>query len=123
MPVADQLFQEIGNCSYFSKINMSSGFSQLLLSEDTKDLTSFWWNGTLYRFQRAPFDLRQRPTIFCGVKLQQLQQAGLMGCTKCYVDDIVVHSRTAAEHLLHVRQVLNMLVACSLKAHPEKSCS
>ena len=44
-----------------------------------------------------------------------------MGCTKCYVDDIVVHSRTAAEHLQHVRQVLNMLVACSLKAHPEKS--
>ena len=50
--------------------------------------------------------------------LQQLQQAGLMGC---YVDDIVVHSRTAAEHIQHVRQVLDMLVACSLKAHPEKS--
>ena len=41
MPVADQLFQEIGDCSYFSKIDMRSGFFQLLLYEDTKDLTSF----------------------------------------------------------------------------------
>ena len=48
MPVADQLFQEIGDCSFFSKIDMRSGFFQLLLDEDTKDLTSFWWNGTLY---------------------------------------------------------------------------
>ena len=43
-----------------------------------------------------------------------------MHCTKCYVDDIVVHSRTAAEHIQHVRAVLQMLVDCGLKAHPEK---
>ena len=71
MLVADQRFQEIGDCSYFSKIDMRSGFFQLLLSEDTKDLTSFWWNGTLYHFRLAPFGLRQLPAIFCGVMLQQ----------------------------------------------------
>ena len=102
MPVADQLFRDF---SFFSKIDMRSGFFQLLLDEDTKDLTSFWWNGTLYRFRRAPFGLRQLPAIFCGVMPQQLQQAGLMGCTKCYVDDIVVYSRIAVEHLEHVRHV------------------
>ena len=119
MPVADQLFRDF---SFFSKIDMRSGFFQLLFDDDTKDLPSFGWNGTLYRFRRAPFGLRQLPAKFCGVMLQQLQQAGLMGCTKCYVDDIVVHSRTAAEHIQHIRQVLDMLVACSLKAHPEKVC-
>ena len=100
---------------------MRSGFFQLLLDDETKDLTSFWWNGTLYRFTRAPFGLRQLPAIFCGVMLQQLQKAGLMDCTKCYVDDIVVHSRTAAEHIQHVKAVFDMLLSCGLKAHPEKS--
>ena len=54
--------------------------------------------------------------------LQQLQQAGLMGCTKCYVDDIVVHSRTAAEHIQHVRQVLDMLELAVSKHILRKVC-
>ena len=42
MPVADQLFHVIGDCSFISKIGMRNGFFQLLLNEDTKHLTSFW---------------------------------------------------------------------------------
>ena len=53
--VADQLFQEIADCALFSKIDKRCGFFQLLLDKDTQDLTSFWWNGTLYRFKQAPF--------------------------------------------------------------------
>ena len=53
--------------------------------------------------------------------LRLLQKAGLMHCTKCYVDDIVIHSKTAVAHLQHVRAVLQILVDSGLKAHPEKS--
>ena len=67
------------------------------------------------------FWMQQLPAIFCGVMLRLLQKAGLMHCTKCYVDDIVIHSKTATAHLQHVRAVLQMLVDSGLKAHPEKS--
>ena len=53
--------------------------------------------------------------------LRLLQKAGLMHCTKCYVDDIVIHSKTAAAHQEHVRAVLQVLVESGFKAHPEKS--
>ena len=47
--------------------------------------------------------------------------AGLTGCTECFIDDILIHSETFEEHLIHVHAVLQMLINCGLKAHPEKS--
>ena len=122
VPIAQELFHTIGDCSYFSKIDMRSGFFQLLLEEGTKDLTSFWWNGSLYRFTRAPFGLKQMPAIFQEVMMRELTKANLHGFTKCFIDDLLIHSKTAAEHLQHVRSVLLMLEACGLKGHPGKSC-
>ena len=121
VPIAEELFHTIGDCSYFSKIDMRSGFFQLKLAENTKDLTSFWWNGSLYRFKRAPFGLKQMPAIFQGVMMRELAAAGLQDCTKCFIDDILIHSRSAEEHLRHVEAVLQMLESCGLRAHPSKS--
>ena len=66
----------------------------------------------MYRFQRY---------LFCGVVLQQLLKASTMGCIKCYVENIDVHSRSTVEHIEHIKHELDMLVACSFKAHPENS--
>ena len=38
MQGADQLFQEVGDCSYFSEMDMWSGVFRLLPADDTKDL-------------------------------------------------------------------------------------
>ena len=51
----------------------------------------------------------------------ELAAAGLTAFTKVFIDDILIHSDTFEEHLQHVERVLQMLHACGLKAHPEKS--
>ena len=37
------------------------------------------------------------------------------------MDDILIHRKTADEHLKHFKQVLEMLVGCGLKAYPDKT--
>ena len=42
-------------------------------------------------------------------------------CAKCYLDDVLIHSATLAEHLEHVVAILTMLLRNHFRAHPEKS--
>ena len=121
VPVADDLFQKLGKSRFFSKLDMRSGFFQLPLHPDSRDITSFWWGDNLYRYTRAPFGIRTCPAAFQAIMDAELQHAGLTGCTECFIDDILIHSETFEEHLRHVRAVLVMLINCKLKAHPEKS--
>ena len=38
-----------------------------------------------------------------------------------FVDDLLIYSRTADEHVRHLGQVLSMLEGCGLKTHPDKT--
>lgn len=120
-PLADEIFQELGDCQYFTKLDMRSGFFQLKLHEDTKPLTAFWWNGALWQYNRAPFGLKQLPQMFQERIDYELHKHGLSEFTKAFLDDVLIVSRTFEEHCEHVRQVLEMFIAVGLKAHPDKS--
>ena len=50
--------------------------------------------------------------------MQKLQ--GLQSNVASFVDDILVYSNTAKEHIQHFTGVLDMLEGCGLKAHPDK---
>ena len=45
----------------------------------------------------------------------------MRGFCVSHIDDLLLHSKTAAEHIEHLRQVFVMLRSCGLKAHPAKS--
>jgi len=120
-PVAAELFAEIGDSRFFSKLDLRSELLQIPIHEDSKDLTAFWWGKKLYRFVRMPFGLKQAPATFQRIVETELGLAGLLGCAKVFIDDILIHSRTIEEHLDHIEGVLGCLLRCGLRAHPEKS--
>ena len=121
VPVADELFQQLGDSSVFTKLDLRSGFYQLPLEEASKELTAFWWGSALYQFTRAPFGIKTCPAAFQQMMDTEMQAAGLTGCTKVFMDDILIHSSSVEEHLIHLRAVLTALKNCGLRAHPEKS--
>ena len=53
--------------------------------------------------------------------LRLMQKADLMHRIKCHEDDIVIHNRTAEEHLMHDRAVLQKFSDSGLKAHPREA--
>jgi hypothetical protein len=114
VPVADELFQQLGESSVFTKLDLRSGFFQLPMHPKSRPLTSFWWGNALYRFTRAPFGIKVCPAAFQLVMDTELQAAGLTHCTKVFLDDVLIHSNSVEEHIGHLRAVLECLHNCGL---------
>eukprot|EP00798_Chlamydomonas_sp_ICE-L_P029809 gene29809-biopygen5549 len=52
----------------------------------------------------------------------ELGKRGLLKLSKVFIDDILVHSATFAEHIKDVEAVLQCLIDIGLRTHPDKSC-
>ena len=83
--------------------------------------TTFWWGNRTYCYTRLCFGLTNATAHFQRVMDYEIAMAHLQDNVCCFVDDILVHSRTHKEHVAHVRQALQMLHGCGLRAHPDKS--
>jgi putative transposase len=68
-------------------------------------------------FARAPFGLKPMTSIF---QRGMMEILGDLEWVAIYVDDIVIFSDTAEEHLLHVEAVLKRLTKYNLIVNPEK---
>ena len=96
-------------------------FSCLKVKDEYVDKTCFVTRKGIYGFRVLPFGLCNAPTTF-----QRLVDLALAGLTwevcLVYLDDLIVFSRTFAEHLDRLRLVLNRLKEANLKLKPSK-CS
>lgn len=103
----------------FSVLDLKAGFHQIPLDPDTKHKTTFTCHLGNYNFTRLPYGLRNAPVAF-----QKLMCSVLSGInfkfTLVYVDDIMVHSATIAQHLKHLQVVFNRLRQANLKLQPKK---
>ena len=109
------------NTKYFSTMDLESGFWQLTLDEDAKQLCAFITHDGLYQFERMPFGLKNAPATFS--RLMGTVLRGLLW-KKClvYLDDIIVFSSTFEEHVERLGQVFDRLRQANLKLKPKK-CS
>eukprot|EP00798_Chlamydomonas_sp_ICE-L_P008352 gene8352-biopygen1980 len=121
-PVAEELFQDLGDAQWFTRVDLRSGFYQVHLAEASQDFSAFWWDKQLYRFKRVPFGLKHAPAYFQKVMETELGKRGLLKFCKVFIDDILIHSATFAEHIRHVEAVLQCLIEVGLRIHPDKSC-
>ena len=121
LPLADQLHLEVADSRIFSKIDARSGFLQIPIHPDDQEKTAFWYNGELWQYTRMPFGMKNSPAEFQKRMDTAIREAGLGHCCRVYIDDVLVHSASMAEHLNHLSQVFDMLTANGLKAHPDKS--
>jgi hypothetical protein len=64
MPTPEQLFEKVGDCCVFSKVDMKSGFHQIEVAEIDQPKTAFWWGNKPWMYKRAPFGLKNIPAFF-----------------------------------------------------------
>ena len=121
LPRADQLHLEVADSRIFSKIDARSGFLQIPIHPDDQDKTSFWYNNELWKYTRMPFGMKNSPAEFQRRMDAAIQEAGISHFCRVYIDDLLIHSSSMAEHLTHLAQVFDMLAANGIKAHPDKS--
>lgn len=64
MPDINTISSNLGEATFFSKIDLESGFHQIKIREEDIEKTAFSVNGAKYEFTRMPFGLRNAPSIF-----------------------------------------------------------
>ena len=104
MSTLDEILERVGPSRCLSKLDLSKGFYQIPVEENSIDKTAFITPFGKYAFTRMPFGLRNAPSIF-----QRTMEIVLRGCYNFaapYIDDVVVYSENGSEHLVHLRLVL-----------------
>ena len=108
LPRAEDLMEEMRGSTIFSVIDLQFAYLQLPLAEEDKAKTAIITPDSHYQFNYLPFGLSiasqsmQRITSYLFSDL-------LDKYVKIFQDDLAVHSKSEAEHAVHVQEVLRRL--------------
>jgi len=115
----ETILSKFKNVKYISTLDLRSGYWQVPLAEESKDLCSFLINGRNYSYTRLPFGL-----CISGAEFQKAMDKVLGRLTEefvtIYVDDILITSSTLEEHYDHLRKVLTKFSSYNVTVNIEK---
>ena len=122
IPNIPQMLQRIGmrQPKYFAVMDLTMGFFQAPLAEESRQYTTFTtWMGT-YEWLRVAMGLKGAPSWF----QQQLETKVLGGLIhqicELYIDDLIIYADTLEEYLDNIRQVLDRFKAHNITVSPKK---
>jgi hypothetical protein len=108
MPRIDDMLDRLNGSKYFSKLDMTDGFWQILLDEESKEYTGFATTSKFWQWKVLPMGAMNSPSAFQRAMDQVLGELKWKS-VMCYVDDLIIFSKTIEEHLVHIEEVLNKL--------------
>ena len=101
------LFERLKGARVFSKIDLQSGYNQITIREEDIEKTAFSTMYGHYEFRVMSFGLTNAPPYFMETMNNMLH--GLEEFVVVFIDDILIFSKTEAEHEDHLRRVLETL--------------
>lgn len=108
IPIIDEFLDELASASWFSCLDLSSGFHQIRLKPGEEFKTAFQTHCGHFEFRVLAFGLTGAPGTFQFAMNSSLAPY-LRKFVLVFFDDILVYSRSFEEHLLHLRLVLELL--------------
>lgn len=120
LPTISSIVGTLGSARYFTTLDASKGYLQVRMDARDRSKTAFTSHRGLFEFTRMPFGLCNGPATFQRLMDRVLGEAKWSYCM-CYLDDIVIYSRTFEEHLAHVADVLERVRAAGMTLNPAKA--
>ena len=126
VPYTDELLRTIARSKFYISFDMSSAFFQFLCTERAQEVFSFATHMGKYAWLRMPQGLKNS-----GALLQQTLNdmfydeingtADQKPYMAIFVDDIVIHSESASEHMSHIKGFLKRMAAAGFFLSKKKS--
>jgi hypothetical protein len=121
MPLVEDVIDQLGNSSWFTALDLQSGFWQIRMAPEDINKTVLITKTRLYDWTIMPFGLKNAMSTFTRTMSEVFKDLGSK-FLKVFVDDLNVHSESWGEHLQHLNAVLCKLREINLKLNPNKCC-
>jgi hypothetical protein len=108
LPRIDMLFDQLAGAKVFSKIDLRSGYHQIIIRPSDIPKTAFSTRYGLYEFLVMSFGLTNAPAYFMYL-MNSVIMTELDKFIVIFIDDILIYSNNEEEHAEHLRIVLQRL--------------
>ncbi|GLI67816.1 hypothetical protein VaNZ11_012071, partial [Volvox africanus] len=108
LPRVDDLLDKLKGSAYFSSIDLQQGYNQICIAASDIPKTAFWTPFCHFEYTVLSFGLTNAPATFQAV-MDRMFRPFIDRFVVCYLDDILVYSKTREEHLEHLRLVLDVM--------------
>ena len=109
-PLISEILQNFGEIKYFSKMDLSHGYWQIPLHEDSRKLTAFLFNNTQYQYKRIPFGLKTAGAGFIRALKNALAEIAFLQEIAIYIDDMLIATKTFDEHIEILKKIFQRLI-------------
>lgn len=109
IPTIDELLDELGHASWFSKLDLRQGFHQILMHTPDIEKTTFRTHQGHYEYRAMPFGLCNAPSTFQAA-MNNLLTPFLRRFTAVFFDDILVYSKSLSSHIQHLESIFQTLL-------------
>uniref|UniRef100_A0A7N8WJS6 Gypsy retrotransposon integrase-like protein 1 n=1 Tax=Mastacembelus armatus TaxID=205130 RepID=A0A7N8WJS6_9TELE len=119
LPRIDDALDHVAGSSWFSSLDLRSGYWQVELTPEAKPKTAFTIGEGLWQFRVMPFGLCNAPATF-----ERLMERVLNGIPRdrcvVYLDDLLVHASDFGGALKNLREVFSAIRQAGLRLNPAK---
>ena len=118
IPTIESLLARLEGCKYFSILDLRSGYHHIGLSEQSKPLTAFTTHSGKFQWNVLPFGIGIGVQTFSFVINKAIGHCSDFAAN--YLDDIIVFSRTAEDHMEHLEKIVEALQVADLRIKASK---
>ena len=120
LPRIDELFDRLNGAKVFTKLDLRSGYHQMLMDPDDSYKTAFRTPLGAFEFLVLPFGLANAPSAFVKMISQTFPPWKFKHILGDYVDDLLIFSKNTTQHVQDLRLILEKLREAKLYVKKSK---